>query len=204
MPKKRKALKARKQKAVRRAKRKTAKTAKAKSSPIKSARRKSTRAKTASKTTRARVARSKSARVRKPAVAPRAGISSTQQAVTPPTPRTIFDILHPGAAAGSDPNFRDAPDGWTPAHAETLAAATKLALTEDHWEAIRVLQGCYKDEVLPRIRLLRDALEARFANRGGMKHLFAIFPGGPIAQGCVLAGLKPPHGARDLSFGSVA
>ena len=55
-----------------------------------------------------------------------------------------------------------------------------------------MLQGCYKDEVSPRIRLLRDALEARFAGKGGMKYLFGILPGGPIAQGCALAGLKPP------------
>jgi tRNA 2-thiouridine synthesizing protein E len=85
-----------------------------------------------------------------------------------------------------------------------FAAAAGLNLTEDHWEVIRVMQGCYKDELKPRIRLLRDALEARFAHRGGMKYLFGILPGGPIAQGCALAGVKPPHGATDLSFGSVA
>jgi TusE/DsrC/DsvC family sulfur relay protein len=113
-------------------------------------------------------------------------------------------ILHPNADSGPDPTFRDAPDEWTPAHAVAQAAAAGLTLTDDHWEVIRVLQGCYKDEVSPRIRLLRDALEARFASRGGMKYLFEILPGGPIAQGCALAGLRPPHGARDLSFGSVA
>jgi TusE/DsrC/DsvC family sulfur relay protein len=129
--------------------------------------------------------------------------SSAPQARAPSSPRTIFEILHPGAT-GFDPSFRDAPDGWTPDHARALATTAGLDLTEDHWEVIRVLQGCYKDEVAPRIRLLRDALEARFASKGGIKYLFAILPGGPIAQGCALAGLKPPHGARDLSFGSVA
>ena len=116
----------------------------------------------------------------------------------------MYGILHPDTMTEADPRFPDAPDGWTPAHAKALAAETGLSLTEDHWEVIRVLQGCYKDEAAPRIRLLRDALEARFANRGGIKYLFAILPGGPIAQGCALAGVKPPHGARDLSFGSVA
>jgi len=200
MPKKRKLIEARKQKVARRAKPKVAKKPKARSSAVKSARAKSKRTKTSA----TKVARRKPAGPQKLATPPRANQSTTSHAAAPPTPRTIFDILHPGAAAGSDPNFRDAPDGWTPAHAETLAAAASLSLSEDHWEAIRVLQGCYKDEVSPRIRLLRDALEARFAGHGGMRHLFAIFPGGPIAQGCVLAGLKPPHGARDLSFGSVA
>jgi tRNA 2-thiouridine synthesizing protein E len=160
----------------------------------------------------ARKAKARVARKAKPKARPatmrkartRTTVPSAPQPAARPAPRTIFDILHPGAAAASDPNFRDAPEHWTPAHARTVAAAAGLKLTDDHWEVIRVLQGCYKDEFLPRIRLLRDALEARFVAKGGMKYLFAILPGGPIAQGCTLAGLKPPHGARDLSFGSVA
>jgi len=175
MPTKRKAPKAARRKAAPKAKTKTAGKAKAKAAP-------STERKATS----------------------RASDPAAPQTAVRPVPRTIFDILHPGAATASDPSFRDAPDGWTPAHAQVLAAEVGLKLTEDHWEVIRVLQGCYKDEVLPRIRLLRDALQARFASKGGMKYLFGILPGGPIAQGCGLAGLKPPHGARDLSFGSVA
>ena len=31
-----------------------------------------------------------------------------------------------------------------------------------------------------------------------------LFPGGPVAQGCRLAGLKAPAGAVDRGFGSVA
>jgi len=134
----------------------------------------------------------------------RAGKSAATQIQAPADPRKIFDNLLLGAAKTSDPNFRDAPEGWTPAQARSLAAAAGLALDDDHWEVIRVLQGCYKDELKPRIRLLRDALDARFAGKGGMKYLFVILPGGPIAQGCVLAGVKPPHGATDFSFGSVA
>jgi tRNA 2-thiouridine synthesizing protein E len=175
MAKRRKPAKARSRKAAPRAKAKTVRKAKAKTVPSK---------------------------MQKAPARPIA--ASAPRTAARPAPRTIFDILRPGAATASDPNFRDAPADWTPAHAQALAAASGLRLTEDHWEVIRVLQGCYKDEFLPRIRLLRDALEARFAAKGGMKYLFAILPGGPIAQGCTLAGLKPPHGARDLSFGSVA
>jgi tRNA 2-thiouridine synthesizing protein E len=119
-------------------------------------------------------------------------------------PTTMYGLLHPAVALQEEPEFRDAPDDWTPDVARAFAAGANLTLTEDHWEVIRVLQGCYKDEVSPRLRLLRDALEARFASKGGMKYLYGILPGGPIAQGCGLAGLKPPHGAKDLSFGSVA
>jgi len=116
----------------------------------------------------------------------------------------MYDILHPNAKAAPDPDFRDAPYDWTPAHARALAAEAGLRLTDDHWEVVRVLQGCYQDEVSPRVRLLRDALVARFSSKGGMKYLFEILPRGPITQGCALAGLKPPTGAKDLSYGSVA
>jgi tRNA 2-thiouridine synthesizing protein E len=165
---------------------------------------KAARRKTAIKENTASRTKTKTAPGTSPQAAARANDPAAPQIRPSSTPRTIFEILHPGAATGFDPSFRDAPDGWTPDHARMLAAAADLELTEDHWEVIRVLQGCYKDEPLPRIRLLRDALEARFASKGGMKYLFAILPGGPIAQGCTFAGVKPPHGARDLSFGSVA
>jgi tRNA 2-thiouridine synthesizing protein E len=116
----------------------------------------------------------------------------------------MYSILHPGVELQAEPDFRDAPEGWTRAHAQSLAVKAGLRLAEDHWEVIRVLQGCYKDEVSPRLRLLHDALEARFAAKGGMKYLFGIFPHGPITQGCALAGLKPPIGAREDSAGTVA
>jgi tRNA 2-thiouridine synthesizing protein E len=121
-----------------------------------------------------------------------------------PAAPTMYSILHPGVELQLEPDFRDAPQGWTRAHARKLAAEAGLKLIEDHWEVIRVLQGCYMDEVSPRLRLLHDALEARFAAKGGMKFLFGILPGGPIAQGCALAGLKPPGSAKDYSYGSVA
>jgi tRNA 2-thiouridine synthesizing protein E len=158
-----------------------------------------------------RVAKKKAAAKPKKKIASkkRTATARTKAAPTPQLPRrpvatTMYSIMHPGVELQSEPDFRDAPEGWTRAHARALAAAAGLKLTEDHWEVIRVLQGCYKDEVSPRIRLLRDALEARFAGKGGMKYLFAILPGGPIAQGCALAGLKPPPGATDVSYGSVA
>lgn len=122
----------------------------------------------------------------------------------PRRPATMYSILHPGVELQAEPDFRDAPEGWTRAYAQNLAAKAGLKLTEDHWEVIRVLQGCYKDEVSPRLRLLHDALEARFGNKGSMKYLFGILPHGPITQGCVLAGLKPPTGAREDSAGTVA
>ena len=196
--------------------RKAGKAAQKKRAPKKSvqktiAKKKATRKVTARKKT-ATQAKPKSVRKARPnaprsvkrKTAPRATRRVSPPATVSSLPRTIFDLLHPGSRTGVNVDFKDAPDGWTPAQAEALAGEASLTLTDDHWEVIRVLQGCYKDELSPRIRLLRDALEARFADKGGMKYLFGILPGGPIAHGCTLAGLKPPHSARDLSFGSVA
>ncbi|MGB5339763.1 MAG: sulfite reductase, partial [Gammaproteobacteria bacterium] len=36
-----------------------------------------------------------------------------------------------------------------------------------------------------------------------LKYLYTLLPGGPVAQGCRLAGLEPPAGSQDAGFGSV-
>ena len=53
------------------------------------------------------------------------------------------------------------------------------------------------------MRELHDALDEHFHAKGGMKFLYTVLPGGPVAQGCRLAGLTPPAGSVDPSFGSV-
>ena len=53
------------------------------------------------------------------------------------------------------------------------------------------------------VRELHDALDEKFHLSGGMKYVYSLFPGGPIAQGCKLAGLQPPAGSIDKGFGSV-
>ena len=112
-------------------------------------------------------------------------------------------ILDPTGMDERDTSFPNAHREWSRKLATERAAADDLELTEDHWETIRVLQACYADEEEPPVRRISDALEARFSNKGGRKHLFQLFPGGPIAQGCRLADLVPPSGSTDHSFGSV-
>jgi len=116
------------------------------------------------------------------------------------------EILHPGQSAGStDPDFPDAPSDWKIDLARDLAKSSGLDLSGDHLDAIRALQQFFLRHSHGSINLreLHDALEERFHSRGGLKYLYEIFPGGPVAQGCELAGLKVPSGAKDLSFGSV-
>ncbi len=115
---------------------------------------------------------------------------------------TMDDILHPGNAARRDANFPDAPWDWSKDAASLAAADAGLVLNDEHWEVVHALQEYYaRHEEGIRLRELCDALEERFHARGGMKHLYRLLPGGPIMQGCLLAGLEPP--AADKGFGNV-
>jgi tRNA 2-thiouridine synthesizing protein E len=104
--------------------------------------------------------------------------------------------------------FPHAPLDWTRDKAEQLAAEEELKLTDEHWQAVRALQEFFaRHEEEPRpinMRELHDALDELFHPQGGIRHLYMLFPGGPIAQGCRVAGLTAPFIATDTSFGSVA
>lgn len=115
---------------------------------------------------------------------------------------TMSDIMNPGAA-NRDPDFPNAPADWSRATAETLAQTDGMALASAHWEVIKVLQAWFASHPRTNVRELHDALEERFHAAGGLKYLYGILPGGPVAQGCRLAGLEAPAGAADKSFGSV-
>lgn len=113
------------------------------------------------------------------------------------------DILHPGAG-DADAEFPLAPEGWTPATAREVATELDLEIEEDHWEVIRALQDYYsRHPAAINVRNLLDALEEKFHVKGGLRYLYRLLPGGPVAQGCQLAGLQPPAGAVDRGFGSV-
>ncbi|MEY6432131.1 TusE/DsrC/DsvC family sulfur relay protein [Thioalkalicoccus limnaeus] len=115
---------------------------------------------------------------------------------------TMRDILNPGSNE-PDAEFPNAPSDWTRATAEATAGNEGLALGADHWATIQALQSYFARNERPNMRELQDALEERFHASGGLRYLYALFPGGPIAQGCRLAGIEPPAGAVDKSFGSV-
>ncbi|QKT03882.1 TusE/DsrC/DsvC family sulfur relay protein [Ectothiorhodospiraceae bacterium 2226] len=111
-----------------------------------------------------------------------------------------------GNEFGDDPLFPNAPVHWRQQDAAAQARAEGLALGADHWDAVRAMQEYYARHVDGGINMreLHDALDERFHPQGGIKYLYLLFPGGPIAQGCRLAGLHPPAGALDRGFGSVA
>ena len=98
-------------------------------------------------------------------------------------------------------------ENWSEKSAKEAAAAEGLELDDNHLEVLRALQEYYAhhDEINHiNMRELHDALNEKFHYKGGMKYLYSLFPSGPIAQGCRLAGLQAPTGAIDKGFGSVA
>lgn len=119
-------------------------------------------------------------------------------------PQSMDELLHPGADAERTPDFPHAPLGWRPEQAAEQAAAQGLTLGDDHWAVLRALQDYYARHEGARVntRELHDALDERFHISGGLRYLYELFPGGPLAQGCPLAGLEPPPGSSDKGFGS--
>lgn len=117
---------------------------------------------------------------------------------------SMDNIMHPGTES-TDQKFPYAPEGWSPDIALARAIERDLELQEDHWTTIRALQELFarNSELSISARKIHDALNEKFHSKGGIKYLYQLFPGGPVNQGCQIAGLTPPAGALDKGFGSV-
>jgi len=104
-----------------------------------------------------------------------------------------------------------APDGfmsdlehWSPKVAHHMAAAEGVVLEEEHFAFLYCLREHYRNcGPTWTASALARALKHEYASLGGTRYLFELFPKGPIAQGCRIAGLPVPHDALDTSFGSV-
>lgn len=101
--------------------------------------------------------------------------------------------------------FPHANSGWSLDHARHIAEQEHLELNDDRLNVVRSLQEYFarheRNDI--KARELHDALDERFHAQGGIRYLYGLFPGGPVAQGCRLAGLQAPAGSVDPSFGSV-
>ena len=116
---------------------------------------------------------------------------------------SMSEIMNPNLRKQRDPSFPFAPTDWSRSDAEVAAGDEGITLGDDHWETLRALQEYFSKNASIQVRELHDALEERFHTRGGLKFLYRLFPGGPVAQGCRIAGLQPPPGSTNASFGSV-
>lgn len=112
---------------------------------------------------------------------------------------------------GNERMQRNDPEGylaglehWSPLLANRIAEADGLTLGDEHWQVIYCLREWFREEGPDwtarqvTLRLNRDYVDA-----GGSRYLYQLFPHGPLAQGCRLAGLPLPHGTLSASFGSV-
>jgi len=117
----------------------------------------------------------------------------------------LEEIIGADDGLAKSPEFPYAPPEWAPAIALETAQKEGLQLGEDHWETVRALQAYFArhEDVAINMRELHDALDEKFHLKGGIKALYLLFPGGPVAQGCRIAGLKVPVGAISPGFGSV-
>jgi tRNA 2-thiouridine synthesizing protein E len=118
---------------------------------------------------------------------------------------SLHEIIRTGDEGRKDAAFPHAPPGWTREVALVTAEAEGVVMKDDHWKSVRALQEFYArhEGATINARDIHDALGEKFHAQGGMRYLYVLFPGGPVAQGCRIAGLKAPAGATDRGFGSV-
>lgn len=115
---------------------------------------------------------------------------------------TMSEIMNPSLMK-RDVNFPHAPLGWKQAEAEITAKSKEINIIDDVWDVVRALQEYYMKTTKLNVRELHDALEEKFHSKGGRAYLHQILPGGPVMQGCALAGLDAPSGCIDFAEGSV-
>ena len=103
-----------------------------------------------------------------------------------------------------DPACNHITADWSDEDVIDTATEEGLELTDDHFSVIHALQEYYSRHEINdlNMREIHDALEEKFHYKGGLKYLYDLFPGGPVAQGCKIAGLHIPAGATDKGFGS--
>lgn len=93
---------------------------------------------------------------------------------------------------------------WTTDLAKSRAKILNIHLNDAHWEVLNFLREFYtKYGRVMHARQLTTALQNKYEHKGGLKYLYELFPDGPVAQGCFIAGLLPPKDSANPSFGSV-
>jgi len=115
---------------------------------------------------------------------------------------TMSEIMNPSLGI-KDKNFPNAPFGWHKAEIEDVAKSDGINIIDDVWDVVRALQEYYKKATRPSVREIHDALDEKFHTKGGLTYVYQILPGGPVVQGCLLAGLDVPAGGVDAAEGSV-
>ena len=84
------------------------------------------------------------------------------------------------------------PGEWTEEWALETAERMGVALTVDHWEAIRFMRAYYEEHQVPADArfVMRHLSQSRDAPRN---RLFELFPYGYPGQACKIAGMRRPR-----------
>ncbi len=85
---------------------------------------------------------------------------------------------------------------WDTSIAEALATQDGLDLTDEHWQIINVVRDIYlQTETTPPMRLLIKAIKKQLGEQlANSRHLYRLFPDGPVRLASKYAGLpKPKH-----------
>lgn len=92
---------------------------------------------------------------------------------------------------------------WNPDKGKKLASHEGIDMKESHWRVVDFLRNYYLEHGQAESgRELAEALKKAFQAQGGNAYLYTLFPEGPVAQGCRIAGLPIPAYTEDKSFGS--
>lgn len=85
---------------------------------------------------------------------------------------------------------------WGEGTAERLAATIGIRLTDAHWEIVRFIRDYHRRfDHLPNARLFVKAVRKELGEaKGNNRYLHGLFPGGPLKQACLIAGLPKPPG----------
>lgn len=106
--------------------------------------------------------------------------------------------------AFNDPDgHMDDLESWSPKKVQERAAQEGIALTEEHWAILFSLREHFREDGINSARALGHELEMEFGHGEGRRHLYELFPRGPVLQGCRIAGLPSPSHSSDPGFGSV-
>lgn len=92
---------------------------------------------------------------------------------------------------------------WNEDKAIAMARTMGLELTNSHWQVIKFIRLHYANNGPSRhAREYAEVFNERFVDEGGSRFLYQLFPGGPVKQGCAIAGVPVPGDAGDNAFGS--
>lgn len=92
---------------------------------------------------------------------------------------------------------------WSKEIAHQIASGEGIRLTPAHFEVIEAMRNYHQEYGLASSgRDMMKHLEVEFADLGGKKYLYGLFPRGPVTQCSRISGLPVPPNSVDRSFGT--